>query len=404
MVVIVLMAIGIHSCQASQAENALKDYNAQVNSLISASDTTGSQLLDDPRPGVRQEPHGGLHAGQRRPELSDHQLTTAQGWSVPSAMQSAHSKLVFALTMRRDGIDLIGSHIEAALGTTDRQAAFNAIAQAGARFYASDVTYKSYSLPEMVAALNGAGIAVGGVNGVTVNGGQFLTDLGGCRRRGSPPSSAAPASSSGSNSAAPGPCTDTRSTRSASAGRPCVPGVTNYVAATPAPTFTLNITNGGTFNEYNVVCKVSVEGLSDTGSYTIPQTTAGETTTCDVTLPSSPPSGTYNVTAEVVPVPGETNTANNYADVPGRLHRLSRRPRGPQPRPAAYPVIRERSDQHGRHRGDRRRGGGGRSRSGWRSGWRSRCGDCAPRNARCSASTTRISSLTPPACMAISAR
>ena len=44
-VVIVLMAVGIHSCQASQAENALKDYNAQVNSLISASDTTGSQLL-----------------------------------------------------------------------------------------------------------------------------------------------------------------------------------------------------------------------------------------------------------------------------------------------------------------------------------------------------------------------
>ena len=218
--------------------------------------------------------------------------------------------------MRRDGIDLIGNHIEAALGTTDRQAAFNAIAQAGARFYASDVTYKSYSLPDLVAALNGAGIAVGGVNGVTVNGGQFLTELGWLSPTWVASKFGAPASSSGSNSAAPGTLHGHSLNSVSVGGTTLVPGVTNYVAATSAPTFALNITNGGNFTEYNVVCKVSVEGLSDTGSYTITQTTAGETTTCDVTLPSAPPSGTYNVTAEVVPVAGEANKANNYATFP----------------------------------------------------------------------------------------
>jgi hypothetical protein len=74
----------------------------------------------------------------------------------------------------------------------------------------------------------------------------------------------------------------------------------------------LNLTNGGDFDEYNVVCKVTVTGLSDTGSYTIPETFPGHTTTCPVTLPSAPTAGTYTVTAEVVPVEGETNTANNF--------------------------------------------------------------------------------------------
>jgi hypothetical protein len=76
------------------------------------------------------------------------------------------------------------------------------------------------------------------------------------------------------------------------------------------------VTNGGNFDEYDVGCKVSVSGLSDTGTSTIPETTPGETTTCSVTLPSLPPPGTNTVTAEVVPVPGEKDTSNNYLSFP----------------------------------------------------------------------------------------
>jgi hypothetical protein len=79
------------------------------------------------------------------------------------------------------------------------------------------------------------------------------------------------------------------------------------------------VTNGGHFDQYNVVCKVSVTGLSDTGRATIAQTTPGQTTTCQVTLPTAPPAGTYNVTAEVVPVPLETDTTNNYQTFPVRF-------------------------------------------------------------------------------------
>lgn len=318
-VLIILMAVGIHSCQASQAESALKDYNAQVNSLISASDETGKQLfgiLDSasshsPTVVYTQITNGSLKSAQS-------QLDQAQSMNVPGAVQAAHSDLVRALTMRRDGIQLIGYQIEKALGTTGRNDAVYQIAAANARFYASDVLYKSYSLPETVAQLNGAGIAVGGVNGVAVNGGQFLTDLGWLTPSTVGSRLGVPASGSGSGASGehtPGLHGHSLNTVSV-AGTTLQPGVTNYVAATPAPQFTLSITNGGNFNEYNVVCKVSVAGLSDTGTSTIPETIATQSTTCNVTLPTSPPAGTYNVTAEVEPVPLETNTANNSLTFP----------------------------------------------------------------------------------------
>ena len=178
-VVIILMAVGIHSCQASQHENALKDYSAQVDTLIAESDQTGRQLFGILDSAASHSPtvvYDQITSGSLKSAQS--QLDTAQSMSVPGEMQDAHTKLVSALTLRRDGIQQIAVEIEKALGTTGRADAAYQIAAANARFYASDVLYKSYSLTEMVAQLNSAGIAVGGANGVPVNGGQFLTDLG----------------------------------------------------------------------------------------------------------------------------------------------------------------------------------------------------------------------------------
>ena len=90
----------------------------------------------------------------------------------------------------------------------------------------------------------------------------------------------------------------------------------NTIPASPAPTFTMSITNGGTTNEYDVECQVKIQGLSDTGTSTLAETTPGQTTTCSVTLPSPPTAGTYQVTATVVKVPGETNTDNNVMTFP----------------------------------------------------------------------------------------
>jgi hypothetical protein len=313
LVVVVLMAIGIHACQASQHNSALRDYNAQVYSLIARSDQTGQQVFH-----TLTTHKGGATAlytqiGQAL-SSAQHQLNQANGMNVPGEMQTAHNKLVLALTMRRDGIRLIGSQIQQALGTAERRAAINQIAAATATLYASDVVYKAYAVPEMVAALHGAGIPVGGINGEQVQGGQLVNNLGwlspsyvasrlGVTVTGGVGHSAAGLHGHSLNSVSVG-------------GTQLVQGQTNYLASSPAPTFTLNLTNGGHFTETNVGCKVSVSGLNDVGTAQIPQTTPGQTTTCQVTLPSAPPAATYNVTAEVVPVPGESNSQNNYLTFP----------------------------------------------------------------------------------------
>ncbi len=62
------------------------------------------------------------------------------------------------------------------------------------------------------------------------------------------------------------------------------------------------------------MCKVTVNGIS--GQTVVPQTQAGQATTCNVQLSSSPPAGSYTLTATVSPVPGEKNTSNNTLTFP----------------------------------------------------------------------------------------
>jgi len=309
-VVIVVIGLLVNSCEVSARNSSLKDYNASVYSLIKSSDETGAQLFSVLKTNAGSANVTGLES-QINATLKSaaNQLAKANSLSAPGQLQSAQQHLVLALTMRRDGIATISRNIEPALGTSASTDAVNAIAGAAAQFYASDVLYKSYTLPEIVAQLHSANIPVGGVDGQAVWGGQFLTDLGwlepawvattlGARV----PSSAVPFT----------PGLHGHSLNGVSVGsNTMAPGVTNHVPASPAPTFSLNITNGGHFDEFNVKCKVSIQGLSDAGTGTLNETTPNQTTDCQVTLPSPPTPGTYSVTAEVVPVRGEKNTSNN---------------------------------------------------------------------------------------------
>ena len=68
-------------------------------------------------------------------------------------------------------------------------------------------------------------------------------------------------------------------------------GSTNSIPASPPPTFTLNFANTGQNTETNVICKVTIAGSKVTGQTIVPQTTAGESTNCQVTLSSAPPKG-----------------------------------------------------------------------------------------------------------------
>jgi hypothetical protein len=310
-VVVVLLALVIHSCDVSARNSALRDYTNGVAGIMQRSNSKGTALFGDLQGGNNCSGKQALHTcvvSLASSAQSD--LGKAQNLSVPGQMDSAQSYLVLALKMRRDGLKLIASNVESALSADTARQAVQQIAGGTARLYGSDVVYKGYVAPEIAAALHSAGIAVGGTNGEMIAGGQIVNNLSWLQTSYVSGQIGAKVPSLHTNSTAPG--LHGHSLNSVSVGSTTLsPTGTNDIPASPKPTFVLNLTNGGHFDEYNVVCDVTIAGLSDKGTTTISETTPGEVTTCSVPLKSVPTAGVYQVTAEVVPVAAEANTANN---------------------------------------------------------------------------------------------
>jgi hypothetical protein len=277
-VVIVLLAVLVHSCDVSAQNSSLRDYTNSVSSLIGASDSTGAQLFSEL--GSSRAHSNPTTLAQDITHLASNaqvDLNKAKNLGAPGGMQSAEQHLVFAMQMRLDGLRVIAQYIQPALGTSTTRDAITRIATGTSGFYASDVVYKEYVGPEMAAALHADGIAVGGANGETINPGQFLPALGWLNPSFIATELGSRLASDHVNTAAPG--LHGHVLNSVSVGATTLsPTATNTVPATPAPTFVLNLTNGGQFTEYNVKCQVTIAGLSDTGTATISQTTAGQTT------------------------------------------------------------------------------------------------------------------------------
>jgi hypothetical protein len=318
LIVVVLIALGVHSCQVSARNSSLKDYANNVSSLIQQSDHTSGQFFGVLSSGASSGNATNLQNQINQTRVSaDSELSRARSINVPSQVKGAQQNLVLALQMRSNGIANIATEIQPALGTSTSEDAVTAIAANMARFYASDVLYKDYTATQIAGALNAANIAVGGADGVTINPGQFLPNV-----QWVTPSFVAselhaslPSSSSSGGKVAPG--LHGHSLDSVSVGGTTLQtGSANAIPASPPPTFTLNFTNGGQNTETNVLCKVTVSGTSDSGQTIVPQTTAGQKATAQVTLQSAPPKGTYTVVATVAPVPGEKNTSNNSLSFP----------------------------------------------------------------------------------------
>ncbi|HEY1590355.1 MAG TPA: hypothetical protein VGF81_01070 [Solirubrobacteraceae bacterium] len=317
LVVVILVAVGVHSCQVSQRNSSLRNYSDSVASIIRASNQTGQQFFNVLSSGQGASNGANLQSQIDEARLSaENQLNRAAGLDVPDEAKSAQSDLMLALQMRRDGIAQIAQQVQPALQASTATDAVNQIAAEMAKFYASDVVYKSYALPSIVGALHNAGISVGGTSGEPIEGGQFLPDL-----QWLTPSFVASSLhttvSSGNKSGKVTPGTHGHQLNSVSAGGTTLQsGSTNTVPASPAPTFTLTFTNSGSNNESGVVCKVSLSNGGPSGQTTVPQTQAGQQSTCQVPLSSSPKAGSYTLTATIEPVPGEKVTSNNTQTLP----------------------------------------------------------------------------------------
>lgn len=311
---IALVALGVQSCQVSEHNSALRNYTNTVSSTMAQSNETGVALFDqlDGGGGTGGPVELQTQIDQTRAQAQD-ELDHAERFSVPDQMRGAQQNLLLALQMRRDGIQAIADHIQPALASSTNRAPLMAIAAAMAHFYASDVVYTLYSAPQIASALHQAGIAVG-ANGEVIQSSQILPNL----------SWLAPSYIAAQlHVTAPGlgvnlaPGTHGHALNSVSVGATTLKTTTtNTLPASPPPTFTLHFTNTGQNNERNVVLTVTLGGTSISGRTVVAQTIAGHAATAAVTLTSSPPAGSYQVTATVQKVAGEKNVQNNSLTFP----------------------------------------------------------------------------------------
>lgn len=307
LIIVLLIALGVHSCSVSSTQSALQNYTNNVSSLVAQSTQNGNNLFSAlSQAGSAGSPTQVQHQVNVALNNARRILSHAQRISVPDQVRTGHRDLVMALRMRVDGISAIADEIQPALGTSAGTSEVNRIAAQMARFYASDVMYKDYAAPAIAEAVNGAGVRFS-----PLNGGQFVPDV-----QWLVPSYIARqlhVSSSGQGGkVAPGLHGHQLTSVSVNGASLQTGGAGNNVPASPPPTFTLDFTNGGDNDETNVRCKVTVSGTGISGTATVPQTYAGKSASCQVKLNSTPPTGTpETVVAEVEKVPGEKNVSNN---------------------------------------------------------------------------------------------
>lgn len=312
LLLVIIIAVGVSSCESSARKNALRDYNNNVASLIQRSNQTGNRFFS-----VLGGASGASNAAGVTDQIdqtrlqAESQLSRARNLSVPDAAKGAQQDVVLALKMRRDGIADVARELQPALANTTSQDAITQIAADMAHLYASDVVYKSYALPQIASALSNAG-----VHGEQMNGGQFVPDI-----RWVTPSFVASqlhvALATPNSNAKPAPGIHGHAMQGCTVGGSALStSSTNTITASPPPTFTCQFANDGQNKETNVAVKVAVSGSSVSGQAVVPQTTPGQQSTAQITLSSSPPPGTYTVSATVEKVPGETVTTHNTLTFP----------------------------------------------------------------------------------------
>jgi flagellar hook-basal body complex protein FliE len=325
LVFLLLLAVGVHSCQVSQRKNALRDYNRRVTSISTESSQTGTEFFKLLGQNSNQSPQDLQTAISGYRVQAEQQLKQAQGVSTPDQMKSAQQSLQIALELRRDGLAAVAQRIRTALGDQG-EAADAAISQIAAQmqgFNASDVLYSARVVPFIRHAL-----ADNGVAGQQVAHSRFMNDVAWM----SPPFVAQKlgqqlTNNNGSRTGQPtGPGLHGTGLDSSAYGNTTLqPGAPNHLTYQAGQAFTVTFSNQGENDEFDIKVMVTIQpntGKPITLTRTVPKVARGETAHANVALDRMPPVGSaVTIHVNVAPVPGEKKTDNNKADYPAIFSR-----------------------------------------------------------------------------------
>jgi hypothetical protein len=315
-ILVVLLFIAVRSCASSRQENALKDYNREVSSIVRESDSqVGAPFFEllgqagDESPQDLQTNISGYRV------QAEAQLKQAKDLDVPGEMKSAQQALLMALEFRRDGLGYIAERIRTALGD-EGEAANDAITQIAGEmqmFLASDVLYQARTAPFIKHALDDA--EIGGQKIATsrfLPGIEWLSEETVAAQLGQTLSSGG---SSGSKTPAPG--LHGTGLQGVTIGDTTLqPDAPNRVTAAADTPIVVKFTNQGENDEFDVKVTLTVEGGDKPikASRTVDTIAKGQTAEASLTLGKAPPVGTaVTVKVTVAKVPGEQKTDNNTA-------------------------------------------------------------------------------------------
>jgi hypothetical protein len=319
-VVLVLLVVLVKGCVSNRQEQALKDYNRDVGTLMQASRDTVSRRLFAALEGASSQRGEQVTEtiAQLRAEAED-ELSQARNLNAPDSVADAQHNLELVLSLREDGVRVIADRIQQAIGTSAAAStAVDSIAAQMQAFNASDVVYSQRVAPYIKRALEDDGIPAtySGETGEQVLAySDFLPNIGWMD-----PANVARAlgtsSASADDTGTPAPGLHGHQLDSVSVGGTTLdPSTPVTLPASPPPTFDVSFTNGGEHDEQNVRVVVEIsDGTSAplTASTVVPTTAAGAAATASVVFDRSPPTGgAADIRVTIERVPGETGLDNN---------------------------------------------------------------------------------------------
>lgn len=317
-VVVVVLVLGIKGCLSSRKEQALKDYNRDVTSLVQDSVANTGEFFKALTTGGTPSPEVQAQISQFRLRAKT-QTAQAQKMSPPGDMTPAHRNLLLTLGLLEEAMGKVADRIPAAL-STDSATAEPAVLDITAEmqvFVAADVLYT-----RRVAALIKQTLDDNGIGGQTIQAASYLPNFGWldaptvARRIHADAGRGAGATETGQP---PAPGTHGHALLGVSVGATTLDSsenAANSITAGSDVTFDAKIANQGENPEADVVVAVTITGGGKTihAQTIVDATQPGTQTTVSIPLKQSPPIGVgVKITVTVRKVNGETNTSNNSA-------------------------------------------------------------------------------------------
>jgi hypothetical protein len=311
LLVLILLVLGVRGCLNARKEQAIKDYNRDVGSLLQESDQQSKalfQLLSGSTGGREQAVDIENQLNQYRVQ-SAQLVDRARDTDHPGEVDKSQRYLLETLEFRRDGLAEIADALPQALGDQERRQGTDKVTADMQQFLTSDVIYSQRFVPNLQGVIKDEGLT----GELKVPSSQFLPDIQWLQPSFVSERVGRLRTGGGGGAASPGLHGNGLGSVTLG-GQALSPGGSASITLAKDLSFDVQVVNQGENTETDVEVKITVGKGGDAidVSGTLDSIAAGETKTVKVALDQQPPTGEQvPITVEVAAVPGEKKTDNN---------------------------------------------------------------------------------------------